>query len=108
MSPKDEVSEMNQAIELANTGWLDPITLFKKLNYPDPMETAKMVTLFRVSPQLYMQTFFPENPQPLPPAGNPNPPDVGAQPGSPPETLAAPAASSALSQVPIATNALPQ
>ena len=42
----DEISEMNLAMDLANKGWLDPINLFKRLNYPDPMETAKMVTLF--------------------------------------------------------------
>ena len=42
MAPKDDITEINQAIELANSGWLDPINLFKALNYPDPMETAKM------------------------------------------------------------------
>ncbi len=60
MQPKDEITEMNMAIQLAEGGWLDPINLFKKLNYPDPMETAKAVTMFRVNPQLYMQTYFPE------------------------------------------------
>lgn len=104
MQPKDEVSEQNLAIELANTGWLDPINLFKKLNYPDPMETAKMVTLFRVNPAMYMQMFFPENAQAAPPPGGQIPP----QPGTPPEPLSEPAASPALSQVPISTNAMPK
>lgn len=101
MKPKDEVSEMNLATELANTGWLDPINLFKKLNYPDPMETAKMVTMWKISPQLYMQQYFPENAQPQPPGANPNPPDMGQQPGTPETNLGQPAASAELSQVPI-------
>ena len=107
MQPKDEVTEQNLAIELANNGWLDPINLFKKLNYPDPMETAKMVTLFKINPQLYMQQFFPEQAAPVtqPGAGQANIP--APQPSTPPETTAAPAASSALSNVPINSNAAP-
>ena len=109
MQPKDEITEQNLAIDLANKGWLDPINLFKKLNYPDPMETAKMVTLFRVNPQLYMQQFFPEQGivqgQNLPN----NPADLGLeQQGTPPESLGAPVASAALSNVPINTPAMPQ
>ena len=101
MKPKDEVSEMNLATELANSGWLDPINLFKKLNYPDPMETAKMVTMWKISPQLYMQQYFPENGPPQPPGANPNPPDMNPVPGTPETNLAQPQASSELSQVPI-------
>lgn len=102
MQPKDEVSEMNLATELANTGWLDPINLFKKLNYPDPMETAKMVTMWKISPQLYMQTYFPEQSQQQMGGGTlPNPPDMGQQTGPPNESLAQPPASPELSQVPI-------
>ena len=41
MQPKDELTEMNQAIDLYKANALDPITLFKKLNYSDPIETAK-------------------------------------------------------------------
>lgn len=104
MQPKDETSEQNLAIELANSGWLDPINLFKKLNYPDPMETARMVTLFKINPQLYLQQFFPEQAMEQPqPTG-----DIPLQEGSPPTTLAEPASSSALSQVPISTNAMPK
>lgn len=104
MQPKDEVTEQNLAIELANSGWLDPINLFKKLNYPDPMETAKMVTLFKINPQVYMQMFFPESaPQQAPPQG-----EIPPQGGTPPPTLGEPPASSALSQVPISTNAMPK
>lgn len=109
MQPKDEITEQNLAIELANTGWLDPINLFKKLNYPDPMETAKMVTMFKINPQLYFQTFFPEMAQQQQMGmGSPNPSDIGQQGGSPPQPLSQEPASASLSQVPISTNALPK
>lgn len=100
MQPKDEITEMNQAVDLANKGWLDPITLFKKLNYSDPMETAKAVTLFKINPQAYMQQYFPETAPTQNPQGNP--PDLNQpQPGSPPEPLSQEPASAALSQVPL-------
>ena len=100
MAPKDELSERNQAVQLAQEGFLDPINLFKALNDPDPINTAKMVTLFRVNPAAYMQQFFPEQGamqqgQPAPTGPAPN------EPGSPPTTLSAPPASPSLSQVPI-------
>lgn len=109
MQPKDEVTEQNLAIQLAEGGWLDPITLFKKLNYPDPMEVAKQVTIFRTNPQLYMQMFFPESAPQQQPMGVAPPEGGGAQ--VPPEssgTLAAPPASASLSSVPISTNAFPK
>lgn len=107
MQPKDEISEANQAIELASQEKLDPINMFKKLNYPDPMETAGMATLFAVNPQLYLQTFFPQLLQPQP--GAIAPPNAPSQPpgGTPPEPGTAPAplsqepASASLSQVPL-------
>ncbi len=105
MAPKDELSEQNLAIDLANQGWLDPINLFKRLNYPDPMETAKMVTLFKLNPQLYMATFFPENAAMMQTQGAPsqNPTDIQTNPAQPPgdDTLAAPASNASLSNVPI-------
>lgn len=63
MAPKDELSERQNAISLAEGGWLDPISLFTALDYPDPMETAKKVTMFRINPQMYMQVYFPEEAQ---------------------------------------------
>lgn len=95
MAPKDEVSERQEAITLAQEGFLDPINLFKALNDADPIQTAQMVTTFRVNPQLYMQTYFPQQaaqmaqPQPgQPPQGQPQP-QAGAPPpggGSPPQS----------------------
>lgn len=60
MQPKDEITEQNLAIDLWNAKALDPLTLFKKLNYPDPLETAKQVALWTTNPQAYMQMYFPE------------------------------------------------
>lgn len=108
MQPKDEISEQNMAIELANTGWLDPLTLFKKLNYPDPTATAKAVTLWKTNPQQYMMTYFPEQTPVLPQGGMGNPPDMAQQGGSPPPTTGAPPASASLSQVPLQTQQTPQ
>jgi hypothetical protein len=98
MKPKDEVSEMNQSIELANSGWLDPINLFKRLDDADPMETAKMVTLYKMSPQLYAQMFFPEaaSQQAMTPQQGG---EMQPSAGTPEPTLAAPAGNTALSNV---------
>ena len=102
MKPKDEVSEQNLAMDLADKGWLDPINLFKKLDYPDPMETAKAVTLFRINPQAYMQQYFPEaTPQQGMNLPN-NPPDMNGIPSQGPDIgLSSEPASSQLSNVPL-------
>lgn len=101
MKPKDEISETNQAIELANTGWLDPINLFKALDDPDPMNTAKMVTMWKTNPQQYALTYFPESQLQTQGANAPNPLDLQAQEGAPEPNISAPPASPALSQVPL-------
>lgn len=102
MQPKDEITEMNLAVDLYKSQALDPINLFKKLNYPDPMSTAKMMALWVTNPQAYIQNFFPET-APQPAQGAPNPADGGGNVVQPEQTgeLSAPPASSALSQVPI-------
>lgn len=115
MKPKDETAQTQMALQLANEGWLDPINLFKALNDPDPINTAKMVTLFRVNPMLYMQQFFPEQAQQMQQQpGNPVQPQGGEPTGLPPPDLvnepsstAAPEASSSLSNVPINNLSVP-
>lgn len=59
MKPKDELTQMNQALELWQQGALDPKTLLTVLNFPDPNETAAQVWLWRTNPQLYGQLNFP-------------------------------------------------
>ncbi len=102
MTPKDELTETNQAIELWQQKALDPITLFKKLNFPDPLESAQMLVTWLTNPQAYAAQFFPQQTQQ--PGQAPPPPQVGAgsnQQGPPDQSLAAPAASPALSQAPL-------
>ncbi len=60
MKPKDEVTEMNQAMSLFEAGALDPKTLLTRVNFPDPQKTAEQATLWHIDPQAYMQINFPE------------------------------------------------
>ena len=110
MQPKDEITEQNLAIELWKAQALDPITLFKKLNYPDPMESAKQLAMWVTNPQLYIQTMFPEIAQQ--PMNSPNPGQGVGQPQVPSEQpepgLTAGPASAALSNVPLSTQAMPK
>ena len=55
MLPKDEVSQANQAMQLAGTQLIDPITLFDKLNYSNPREMAKRLWIWQNSPQTLFQ-----------------------------------------------------
>lgn len=102
MAPKDEITEQNQAIQLWEAKALDPITLFKKLNYPDPNATAKQVVLWTINPQAYMQLMFPETGQPT---NSPNPPNpnntIAPEQGQAGATLSEEPANASLSQVPL-------
>jgi hypothetical protein len=57
--PKDNVTQANQAVELWSAGALDPITLFEKLEYSNPKETAKNLYLWLNAPQM----LFEDDPQ---------------------------------------------
>jgi hypothetical protein len=54
--PKDELTQGNQAIDLAGAGLIDPITALDRLNFPDPKGTAERAFLAKAAPQL----LFPE------------------------------------------------
>lgn len=117
MKPHDEITEMNQAMELWEAKAIDIKTLLVQLNFPDPQNTAAQAWLYQTNPQLYGELNFPEltaqiqqlmaaqQPQPgAPPApGSPQPPE----PDQPPGTMSAPPASSSLAQVPITQPGLP-
>lgn len=98
MAPKDEISERNQAVELFNAGALDPISLFKKLDFPDPIETAKQVTLYTINPQQYYMDYFGQVPPP--PQGQPAGGEIGQEVPTEP-TINQPPIQDVLSQVPI-------
>lgn len=55
LMPKDTVTQANQALELWKDGALDPITLFEKLDYPDPTATAKRLFLWKNAPQMLFE-----------------------------------------------------
>lgn len=101
MKPKDEISERNLAVDLWNKQALDPISLYKMLDDPDPMETAKRVATWVTNPQLYMQQYFPEENPMMDSANPPNPLDINQQ--SPPvdESLSQEPANASLSNVPL-------
>ena len=52
----DKVSQRAEALELAQMGQIDPITLFEKLDWPDPRESAKRFFLWKTKPM----ALFPE------------------------------------------------
>lgn len=101
MKPKDEISETNQAIDLWNKKALDPISLFKRLNDPDPIETAKRVSLWITNPEAYMMQYFPENVPQQDTANIQNPLDINQQPVPVDQSLSANPANASLSQVPL-------
>jgi hypothetical protein len=53
--PKDAQAEAQQAVELWSQKALDPITLFEKLEYPNPKEAAKKLFLWMTAPQMLFQ-----------------------------------------------------
>lgn len=113
MKPKDEVTEMNQALSLFEAGALDPKTLLTILDFPDPQKSAENAVLWQVDKASYIQLNFPELSQQLaalqqqmlmagagaPPGGGTIPPEQAN--GEPAGPVSAPPANPALSQVPI-------
>jgi len=57
--PKDDMSQRSEAIELWGAGAIDPITLFEKLDFPDPIEKAKQLWQWQTDPA----SLFGEQPQ---------------------------------------------
>lgn len=98
MQPKDELSQINQTIQLWEAKAIDPIGLMKGINDSDPINSAKRLVLWTVNPQQYMAEFFPE----VKPAQPPAPPgQTPPEQGEPPQTLSAEPANASLSQVPL-------
>lgn len=90
MKPHDQITEMNQAMSLAQQGLIDPQTFFQRINFPNPKETAAAYVLWKLNPQAYFIMNFPEEaqaagmmPQQQAPAGAPAGGGGGAQPMPP-------------------------
>lgn len=99
MKPHDEVSQQNLAMQRWENKSIDPISLMKELDDPDPMNSAKMLTMWVTNPQQYaMENFGGEvQPQVTPQDGG----TAQETPLQPPTNLSSPAESPALNQVPI-------
>ncbi len=50
MIPKDDLTQRNEAIDLWSAGGIDPISLFDKLGFPNPRESAKQLFLWQSNP----------------------------------------------------------
>ena len=100
--PKDPLTQRNEAIDLWSAGAIDPLNLFKKLDFPNPSEATKQLILWQmlqkgaVSPEMYLPSFsvegqpgmVPQGPQQAPPqVGGPavNPVGVAGVQQAPPE-----------------------
>ena len=49
--PTDALTKRNEAVDLWSAGALDPITLFERLEFPNPREAAEKLIKFRLDPQ---------------------------------------------------------
>ena len=103
MKPRDEISQINFAIERWNNKAIDPISFMKEINDADPMQSAKKLVLWTTNPQAYSAMYFPEN---APPAQAPQQGQLSGQPGTPPENPSEEPANASLSNVPL--NSPPQ
>lgn len=99
MKPHDEVSQQNLAMQRWDNQSIDPISLMKELDDPDPMNSAKQLVMWTTNPQQYALTYFPEVQPAQPPMQGEG---TGQEiPLNPDPNISSPAESSALSQVPI-------
>ena len=107
MKPKDEITQMNQAVTLFQEGALDPKTLLTMLDVPDPQTTAESTVLWLLDKNAYLQMNFPELAgklqamaagQAVQPGGGGVAPEQITEPNP---TISSEPASAALSNVPI-------
>lgn len=108
MKPKDELTVMNQAMELWAQKAIDIKTLLTILKFPDPQGTAAQAWLYQTDPQTYGLLNFPELTQEIQKvmsAQQPQAPQGGGapapQPPQAPSTLGGEPANASLSQVPL-------
>ena len=50
--PKDQFSQAQQAQELGTADMMDPITMYDRLQFPNPKETAKRVFMWKNAPEM--------------------------------------------------------
>ncbi len=106
MKPKDEVSQINQAISFFEAGIIGPKTVLTMADFPNPDESAADGLVYKLNPMAYLQVNFPEEyaklMQIMAPQAPPGQPGGAAPvPGSPPQSLGGVPASPGLSNVPL-------
>jgi hypothetical protein len=93
MIPKDPLTERNEAIDLWSANAIDPLSFYKRLDFPDPEEATNSLILWQmlqkgqIQPQQYLPSFTAGAPQqqtPLPKQGTPTQPGTGGPAVSPP------------------------
>jgi hypothetical protein len=55
LQPKDPITQQNQAIDLFQAKALDLISLYEKLDFPNPKQTAERVMAMQMDPVAYIQ-----------------------------------------------------
>lgn len=61
--PKDPLTQRNEAIDLWTANAIDPLTFYKKLDFPDPAQATNQLILWQmlqkgqIQPQMYLPTF---------------------------------------------------
>ncbi len=61
--PKDPLTQRNEAIDLWSANAIDPLSLYKKLDFPDPEEATNQLILWQmlqkgaISPEMYLPGF---------------------------------------------------
>lgn len=61
--PKDPLTQRNEAIDLWSANAIDPLTFYKKLDFPDPVQATNQLILWQllqkgeIQPQQYLPTF---------------------------------------------------
>jgi hypothetical protein len=94
--PKDPLTQRNEAVDLWSENAIDPLSLFKKLDFPDPVQATQQLILWQmlqkgqIQPQMYLPTFQIQGQGTLPteqPAtgGNPINPPTGQNENPPAE-----------------------
>lgn len=118
--PKDPLTQRNEAIDLWSANAIDPLNLYKKLEFPDPAGATNQLILWQLlqkgalQPQMYLPSFKPAAPVQVAPQGpgnlpnpgegtnevNPQPEGQGVAPNNP-EGQVAQTSAQLLSSVPI-------
>ncbi len=115
--PKDPLTQRNEAVDLWSANAIDPLSLFKRLDFPDPVQATQQLILWQmlqkgqIPPEVYLPDFKMTQQGALPTeqigTGGPavNPPTGGEIGQTPPEATSAGAvgaqAKELLGQVPL-------